>query len=77
MQSMYPPDLIESLLARGYQPGPAAQVAPDVQEIDRDCCREMECPQCRRRGLGYHPFHKGTSYRVVGLCHECGTEEEL
>jgi len=71
------PGMADQRLAAGRLAGPAPQASARSWDVDRGACRRMRCPYCRRRGLAYHPFHQGARYRVVGLCHDCGTETEL
>jgi hypothetical protein len=36
----------------------------------------LVCPECRRRGLSYRPFHKGGRHRAVASC-PCGGAADL
>jgi hypothetical protein len=70
------PGLLLELLRAGYKPGSPARVSLDAQSIDAQTCQEARCPECLSP-LAYRPFHRGGSYRVVGLCTSCGETEEF
>lgn len=60
----------------GFAPGAPVHVRRETQAIDRDLCRRLRCGTCHRRGLTYHPYHKGRIYRVLAVC-ACGASEEI
>jgi hypothetical protein len=66
-----------ALLLQGYRQGPPPNLKAEAVRIDRDILAEAECPACRRVGLSCKPYHRGRSYRVLGVCLPCGHAEEF
>jgi hypothetical protein len=64
------------LLAEGLQPGTPAHLSAQSQSIDRQLCRALRCPACRKRGLAYRPFTDGQRYVILAVC-RCGAAEEV
>lgn len=65
-------------LAQGWRPGTPPGQHPDDAAIDRRCCKHLVCGACLKRGLDYHPFHRGRDgYRVLGVCPRCQSTEEV
>ena len=60
-----------------WQPGAPPHITAETQAIDRQLCKRMKCPRCKRRGLEYNPLHLGASYRVQAVCASCGHPEEV
>ncbi len=69
--------LAAELVSAGYFPGAPPQVGTETRLIDRAICKRSRCPGCRKAGRSYHPFARGTSYRMVACCDRCGTGEEM
>lgn len=45
---------------------------------DRAAYRELECGDCRRRGLDLKPQHTTSGrYRILAVCPHCGEQEVL
>jgi hypothetical protein len=75
-----PPGLVERLEADGWQSGAPANVTLRSRRIDAAAAARLQCSDCRRRGLSYRPFHKGSRYRAVASCAcggACGGAAEL
>jgi hypothetical protein len=66
--------ITDALAMLGYAAGPPGRQA---EAIDREVCAEAECSACGQRGLGYHPFTRGRSYRAIAVCPACGQAEEF
>jgi len=62
------------LLDQGYLPR-----APDDEaaDIDAELCSHFICAECGHWGLGYRPFCRPGSYRVLAPCPRCGYTEEV
>jgi hypothetical protein len=69
-------DLAAALLAGGLRPGTPPHLTARAESIDRQLCRALRCPACRRRGLSYRPFTDGRRYVVLAVC-RCGAAEEV
>jgi hypothetical protein len=69
--------LATELFALGLREGVPAHLAARAESIDRQLCRALRCPACRRRGLGYRPFTDGRRYVVLAACPACGAGEEV
>jgi hypothetical protein len=70
------PPLLEQLRRECFLPGPPTHLSQWSARIDAGICRRLVCPTCHVKGLDYHPFHRGPSYRVVAVCPRCGHGEE-
>jgi hypothetical protein len=56
--------LAAELFAEGLQPGTPPDLPARAAAIDRQLCRRMKCPACRKRGMSCHPFHS------IGIVHD-------
>jgi hypothetical protein len=68
--------LAAELLGEGLVPGTPPHLSAQAQSIDRQLCRQLRCPACKRRGLSYQPFHGAGRYVVLAVC-RCGAAEEV
>jgi hypothetical protein len=68
--------LAADLFAEGLQPGTPPHLTARAASIDRQLCRRMKCPVCRRLGMTCYPFTDGRRYVVLAVC-RCGAAEEF
>jgi hypothetical protein len=69
---------LEALLqAGGWKRGCPRQVTMATRAVDARLCKRLKCPACRHRGMEYHPYHRGDSYRVLARCPSCGVFEPM
>lgn len=57
---------------RTWRPGLPAIITEMVAKIDREICRCLRCPACRRRGMDHVPETDGVHYRFRARCGRCG-----
>lgn len=69
-------DALEAGALAGYDPAPP-RGGWGGATVDAEVCRDATCPACGRRGLDYHPYTRGGSYRAFAVCPACGYEEEF
>lgn len=68
------------LRQQGFIPGTPPGLTDTSMTVDRAVCRYLSCPQCGKRGLIYHPFHRPADgrYRIAAQCkHGCGGGAEV
>lgn len=74
-------DTMESLerrfRAEGFRPGVPPHIDERTRAVDSRVCRQLRCPNCRRRRMIYRPFTDGQSYRVLSACQNCPAAEEV
>jgi hypothetical protein len=69
---------LEAQLRRAmYEPGTPDQVSEATARTDAYQVSHMHCPGCGLKRLEYFPWHRGSAYRVLAGCSECGAAEEV
>jgi hypothetical protein len=60
----------------GLRPGTPLHLTARAESIDRQLCRRLRCPACRKRGMAYRPLTDGRRYVVLAVF-RCGAAEEV
>jgi hypothetical protein len=69
--------LAAELFAEGLHEGTPPGLSARAEAIDRQVCRRLRCPACKRRGMAYKPFHGAGRYTVLATCRRCGAGEQV